>query len=149
MAYAFDRIPFHLHWREPSAFKETYGGGTDGTIVVEGQFLRPKDAPPSRTVLIFMHPTGVMNLLPFTNAMALAGLPVICAGSRYPHNDSGLIMEKVVLDLGHYVRYAREKLGFENVVLAGWSGGGSLSMFYQARPSARRSRKPPPATPAT
>ncbi len=132
MAYAFDRIPFHLHWREPSPFKETYGGGTDGTIVVEGQYLRPKDAPPSKCVLIFMHPTGVMNLLPFTNAMAAAGLPVICAGSRYPHNDSGLIMEKVAIDLGKYVRYAREKLGFERVVLAGWSGGGSLSMFYQA-----------------
>jgi alpha-beta hydrolase superfamily lysophospholipase len=132
VAYEFDRIPFHLHWRESSAFKETYGGGTDGVVVVEGQHLKPRNAPPSGTVLIFMHPTGTMNLLPFTNAMAAAGLPVICAGSRYPHNDSGLIMEKVVLDLGRYVRYAREKLGYERVVLAGWSGGGSLSMFYQA-----------------
>ena len=41
-------------------------------------------------------------------------------------------MEKVVLDLGAYVRHAKEKLGYQNVVLLGWSGGGSLSLFYQA-----------------
>ena len=130
-AYAFDRVPFHLHWQEKSDFKETYGGGFDA-VIVEGQYLRPKDAPSAKTVLIFMHPTGVMNLLPMPNALARAGVPVICAGSRYPHNDTALIMEKVALDLGAYVRYAREKLGFEKVVLAGWSGGGSLSMFYQS-----------------
>src|SRR3546814_19955561 len=28
---------------------------------------------------------------------------------------------------------AKEKLGFEKVILAGWSGGGSLSMFYQSQ----------------
>lgn len=131
-SYGFDRIPFHLHWTETSSFKETYGGGFD-QVIVEGQYLKPRDAPPSRTILIFMHPTGVMNLLPMTNAMARAGLPVICAGSRYPHNDSGLIMEKVLIDLGRYVAYAKEKLGYEHVILAGWSGGGSLSMFYQSQ----------------
>lgn len=130
-ACSFERIPFHLHWTERSDFKETYGGPS-GQVVVEGQYLKPKDAPPCKTVLIFMHPTGVMNLLPYPNAMARAGIPTICAGSRYPHNDSGLIMEKVAADMGAYVRYAKEKLGFEKVVLAGWSGGGSLSMFYQA-----------------
>jgi len=30
------------------------------------------------------------------------------------------------------VRYAKEELGYKTVVLAGWSGGGSLSLFYQA-----------------
>ncbi len=43
-------------------------------------------------------------------------------------------------DLGACVRHAREKLGYQQVVLAGWSGGGSLSAFYQAeaeRPSVR------------
>ncbi|MFZ5670490.1 MAG: alpha/beta hydrolase [Pseudomonadota bacterium] len=130
--FRFERIPFHLHWREDAPFKETYGGGFD-TIIVEGQYLKPVDAPPSKTVLIFMHPTGVMNLLPMTNAMARAGVPTICAVSRYPHNDSGLIMEKVARDLGAYVAYAREQLGFEYVVLAGWSGGGSLSLFYQSQ----------------
>ena len=42
-------------------------------------------------------------------------------------------MEKVVYDLGQYVRHAREVLGYYKVVLVGWSGGGSLSLFYQAQ----------------
>jgi alpha-beta hydrolase superfamily lysophospholipase len=57
---------------------------------------------------------------------------VLCAGSRYARNDTALIMEKVVLDFGAWVRHAREAWGYDKVVLAGWSGGGSLSMLYQA-----------------
>ncbi len=129
--YEVERLPIYLAYREKSSFKETYGGAMD-QVVVEGQHLKPKDSP-HKTVLIFMHPTGVMNLLPMPNALARAGIPVMTCGSRYPHNDSGLIMEKVILDLGAYVCYAKEKLGYETVVLAGWSGGGSLSMFYQSQ----------------
>ncbi|MGX1197467.1 alpha/beta hydrolase [Parvibaculum sp. MBR-TMA-1.3b-4.2] len=129
--FEVERIPFYLHWEEKSAFKETYAGAHD-RIVVEGQYLKPKDAP-SKTVLVFMHPTGTMNLLPMPNALAAAGVHVLTCGSRYPHNDSALIMEKVLLDLGAYIRYAKEKLGFEKVILAGWSGGGSLSAFYQSQ----------------
>ena len=40
-------------------------------------------------------------------------------------------MEKVVEDLGECIRDAKERLGYTKVVLAGWSGGGSLSAFYQ------------------
>lgn len=129
--YDVERIPFFLHWTEKAPFKETYAGAMD-TVVVEGQHLKPKGSN-SKTVLVFMHPTGTMNLLPMPNALAAAGMPCITCGSRYPHNDTSLIMEKVILDLGHYIRYAKEKLGYEKVVLAGWSGGGSLSMFYQSQ----------------
>jgi dienelactone hydrolase len=58
---------------------------------------------------------------------------VLCAGSRYAKNDSALIMEKVVFDLGVYIRHAKEKMGYEKIVLVGWSGGGSLSLFYQSQ----------------
>lgn len=126
-----ERIPLVLAFEDRSAFKETYGGSRD-TVVLEGQYLKP-ERPLGDTVLIFMHPTGTMNLLPLPNALARAGVPVMTCGSRYPHNDTALIMEKVVIDLGAYVRHAREKLGFRQVVLAGWSGGGSLSLFYQSQ----------------
>ncbi len=66
-------------------------------------------------------------------ALAEAGLDVLCAGSRYAKNDSALILEKVVVDLGQYIRHARQDLGYKKVVLVGWSGGGSLSLFYQAQ----------------
>lgn len=126
-----DRNPLVLAFEDRSAFKETYGGSTD-TVVLEGQYLQP-EAPIGDVVLLFMHPTGTMNLLPLPNALARAGVPVMTCGSRYPHNDTALIMEKVVLDLGAWVRHAKEKLGFSRVVLAGWSGGGSLSLFYQSQ----------------
>jgi pimeloyl-ACP methyl ester carboxylesterase len=42
-------------------------------------------------------------------------------------------MENVLLDLGEYVRTAKEEWGYEKVVLFGWSGGGSLAMLYQAQ----------------
>src|SRR5690606_14270494 len=41
------------------------------------------------------------------------------------------IMEKVVQDLAACVKDARERLGYQNVILGGWSGGGALSLFYQ------------------
>jgi pimeloyl-ACP methyl ester carboxylesterase len=42
-------------------------------------------------------------------------------------------MEKVLLDLGAYIRRAKEVWGYDRVVLCGWSGGGSLALFYQSQ----------------
>jgi hypothetical protein len=55
--YQYDRVPFLVLFEEKSAFKETYAGHI-GWVSLEGHLLRPKDAP-SKTVLSFMHPTGV------------------------------------------------------------------------------------------
>jgi hypothetical protein len=127
----FTRTPIILRFRETSTFTETYGFvGSQGITVLEGQLLAT--ALPSKTVYIFMHPTSTLQLLPMPTALASAGLHVICAASRYPKNDAALIMEKVVLDLGAWVRWARNEGGYDKVVLVGWSGGGSLSLFYQA-----------------
>ncbi len=110
---------------------EVYGfAGNSGMVNLEGQLLAG-DAP-SKTVLVFMHPASTLQLLPMPMALADAGFNVLCAASRYARNDSALIMEKVAMDLGQWIRHAREKLGYEKVVLVGWSGGGSLSLFYQA-----------------
>jgi pimeloyl-ACP methyl ester carboxylesterase len=112
---------------------ETYGFvGSQGKTVLEGQRLVPRGKP-SRTVYLFMHPSSTLNLLPMPVALAAGGAHVLCAGSRYAKNDSALIMEKVAFDLGQYVRHAREALGYAKVVLVGWSGGGSLSLFYQGQ----------------
>jgi pimeloyl-ACP methyl ester carboxylesterase len=130
---AFERRPLTLIFTEQSDFKETYGGSSSH-VLLEGQHLAPLSRiGTGRTVVVFMHPTGVMNWLPLPVALASAGVDVMTVASRYPHNDSALIMEKVVLDLGRWVRHARESLGFERVVLAGWSGGGSLSLLYQSQ----------------
>ncbi len=129
---AWARLPVILRFAEgPHRMAETYGfAGTQGEVYLEGQRFVP--SVPSDTVYLFMHPSSTLHLLPMPAALADAGLHVLCAQSRYPKNDSALIMEKVAYDLGMWVRHAREAMGYRKVVLVGWSGGGSLSLFYQA-----------------
>ena len=123
----------HVKYAETSAFKEVYGfAGSQGLVNLEGVRYLPKGRP-SGTLLIYMHPASTLQLLPMPRAMAERGVHVLCAGSRYARNDTALIMENVVVDLGAYVRHAREVWGYKTIVIAGWSGGGSLCLFYQAQ----------------
>lgn len=127
--HAYDRIPYLVIFEDTSAFRDTYGGSGE-SVALESYLLRPRDVE-SDTVIVFMHPIGGGAYLPMMNGLARAGHHVIYCGSRYRGNDTALIMEKVVQDLGACVRDARERLGYAKVVLAGWSGGGALSLFYQ------------------
>jgi pimeloyl-ACP methyl ester carboxylesterase len=132
-AYRWERIPQIVSFADRASFTETYGfAGNSGKVNLEGQLLRVSSRP-SKTLYVFMHPTSTLQLLPMPMALADLGLHVLCAASRYPKNDSALIMENVVIDLGEWMRHAREGLGYERVILIGWSGGGSLSLFYQAQ----------------
>jgi len=98
--------------------------------VLRSHLLRPPGSK-SSTVIIFMHPIGGGEYLPLPMALAKAGHHVIYCQSRYPNNDTALIMEKVVVDLAECIRDAKERMGYEKVILGGWSGGGSLALFYQ------------------
>lgn len=132
-AEGFQRVALVLHSDEQPGVRETYGFTGSQGVVLEGQLLRPPDSDPvGKTVFVFMHPTSTLNLLPMPTALASRGHHVLCASSRYPKNDSALVMEKVVLDLASWIRWAREEAGYAKVVLVGWSGGGSLSLLYQA-----------------
>ncbi|WP_109807255.1 alpha/beta fold hydrolase [Sphingosinithalassobacter portus] len=127
------RTPLIVSFKDNPKFTETYGfAGNSGHVNLEGQLMRSPDST-SKTVYVFMHPTSVLHLLPMPTALADAGLDVLCAASRYPRNDTALIFEKVAIDLGKWIAYACDTLGYEKVVLVGWSGGGSLSLFYQAQ----------------
>ena len=130
MANDVTRLPFPIVTVEKSAFKETYGGAED-VVVVFCTLI--KTAKPSDTCLISMHPIGGTAWLPIMTNLARAGVHVMACDSRYRGADHALNMEKVTLDLGSAVRHAREVLGYKHVVLLGWSGGGSLSAFYQAQ----------------
>ncbi|WP_374611701.1 alpha/beta fold hydrolase [Gordonia sp. (in: high G+C Gram-positive bacteria)] len=125
----YDRIPYLVVFEDLSAYQDTYGGVTE-SVVLESYLLRPRGVP-SKNVIVFMHPIGGGAYLPMTNALARAGHHVIYCNSRYRGVDSALIMEKVVQDLGACVKDARKRLGYEKVILAGWSGGGALSLYYQ------------------
>jgi hypothetical protein len=129
----WQRVPLIVSFPDRARFTETHGfAGLFGKVNLEGQLLRPAGRP-SSTLYVFMHPTSTLQLLPMPTALANAGLHALCAASRYPKNDSALIMEKVAIDLGAWLSYARTELGYEKVILVGWSGGGSVSLFYQAQ----------------
>lgn len=122
----------HLQYEEQAVFTETYGfSGNQGAVNLEGIRFRP-EGQPSDTLLVFMHPASTLQLLPVPRAMAATGAHVLCAASRYAKNDTALTMEKVLLDLGAYIRHAKTVWGYRHVVLVGWSGGGALAVSYQA-----------------
>lgn len=129
--YEVDNTLLTIPVRSNAKFTEVYGS-RHGTVVLVGNLIRPKDRP-SKMVTVFMHPSGQMFTLPYPNALARSGVHVCTCGSRYPNNDTALIMENVAIDLGAVIRHMKEKLGYEKVVLVGWSGGGSLSLFYQSQ----------------
>lgn len=131
--HEWTRVPAVISFPDTAGYTEAYGfASSTGRVNLEGQYLLPKDTL-SKTLFILMHPASTLNLMPMPAALAASGLHVLCAASRYPKNDSGLIMEKVLVDLGAWIREAREQRGYDNVVLVGWSGGGSLSLFYQGQ----------------
>lgn len=123
------RDPYLVLHQETSGFKDVYGGAGE-TVVVECMKIALKDTT-AKSVIVFSHPIGSGAFLPLVSALAYAGHHVIYCNPRYRGNDTALIMEKCVADLGACLKHAREKLGYENIILGGWSGGGSLSLFYQ------------------
>ena len=138
MSNRYERIPYLVAYQNVSGVRDVYGGIAE-LVVLECYLLRSETPAGAAglatsepdTVLVFMHPIGGGAYLPMVNALARAGHHVIYAGSRYRGTDSNLIMEKVVEDLGKVIDDAKNRLGYSKVVLAGWSGGGSLSLYYQ------------------
>lgn len=134
-AAGFEVMPewVHVQYADTAQFTEVYGfAGSQGAVNLEGVRLVPKGRP-ARTLIVMMHPATSLQLLPVPRALAAAGVHVLCAGNRYLRNDTPLIMEKVALDLGAYLRHAREVWRYEKIVLLGWSGGGPLALFYQSQ----------------
>jgi len=103
------------------------------------QLLRPRiygawaeAQGPKKVAAIVMHPAS--NFMGHYLIAPLARRGVTCMGlnSRYVGNDTVLLMERVIQDLGAGVQFLRQQ-GHERVVLIGNSGGAALASFYQAQ----------------
>ncbi|NOX52344.1 MAG: alpha/beta hydrolase [Gammaproteobacteria bacterium] len=129
-SYPTERIPILIKFEEKAAFKDTYAGEI-GVVTLTAHLIRPVGKP-SKTVAVFMHPSASGAYLPLVIALAKAGVHTMWCESRYRGSDVALIMEKVVIDLGNGIKELKTRLGYETIVLGGWSGGGSLSLFFQA-----------------
>jgi pimeloyl-ACP methyl ester carboxylesterase len=93
-------------------------------------------AQPGRTtdtVLVYCHPSA--NFVGHYALTPTAKLGVDAVGfvSRYGGNDTQVILENCVADLGSLVAHLREVEGYRRVVLVGNSGGGGLVSFYQSQ----------------
>ncbi|MCW1957163.1 MAG: alpha/beta hydrolase, partial [Mycobacterium sp.] len=141
----YDRIPYLVAFQNNSGVRDVYGGLAE-IVVLECYQLKPEE--PSNTVVVFMHPIGGGAYLPMVTALARAGHHVIYANSRFRGTDSALVMEKVVEDLGEVINDAKNRLGYSKVVLAGWSGGGSLALYYQQQAAHQQQAEPPGFLPA-
>ena len=129
------RQPYMVVFEEETAFKDVYGG-TVGMVAVEAMRIIPEEN--SDTAIVFSHPVGGGSFLPMVTALARAGHHVIYANTRFRGNDTALLMEKCVTDLGAVIAHAKENFGYRKIILGGWSGGGSLALFYQDQATGQR-----------
>ena len=60
------------------------------------------------------------------------GRAAIAVTTRHTNNDSALLMERTIQDVGAGVKYLRQQ-GFKKVILVGNSGGGPLMSLYQSQ----------------
>ena len=129
--FQYKRIPIIIVFKEASQYKDTYAGEI-GTVALTAHLLKPENSR-GKTAVVFMHPTGGGSYLPMLNSLARHGIDTVWCDSRYRGTDSALIMEKVLIDLGNCIKHLKDVHGYEKIVLGGWSGGGSLSLFYQSQ----------------
>jgi pimeloyl-ACP methyl ester carboxylesterase len=115
---------------KPGAAMESQSGLQLLRPRIYGAWMQP--AGGKRAAAIVMHPAS--NFMGHYLIAPLAARGVACMGlnSRYVGNDTLLLMERVIQDLGAGVQYLRAQ-GYEKVVLIGNSGGASLASFYQAQ----------------
>lgn len=130
----YTRTPYLVVSKEHHQRRDVYGSIGD-SVVRQAQLLR--GAGPSDTVFVAMHPIGSPGYLPAFSQLARSGFHVVACGTRYTSGDAGLQMENALLDLAACVRDVKERLGYRRIILAGWSGGGSLMAGYQAEAERR------------
>lgn len=110
---------------------EIYSGVARLSRTVWASEMRVAGTTPDVAVML-CHPTAN-----FLGHYALAGLAergfgAIGFTTRYVGNDTSLIMENCLLDMGAMVRYLYKR-GYGAVVLVGNSGGASIVPYYQAQ----------------
>lgn len=124
----YSRTPYLVVQRDNAKRKDVYGSIGDN-VVLHAQLMRGEQD--SKTAVVAMHPIGSPGYLPMFSGLARAGFHVIASDTRYSNGDAALLMENVLLDLGAVIKDAKQRLGYQRVLLAGWSGGGSLMIGYQ------------------
>lgn len=117
--------------QEAHAKVEIYSGVARLARTVWGSEVKVAGTNPT-TAIVWCHPTA--NFLGHYALPGLAerGFAAVGLTTRYVGNDTALLMENCLLDIGSMVAHLRDK-GYEKVVLVGNSGGASIVPYYQAQ----------------
>jgi pimeloyl-ACP methyl ester carboxylesterase len=110
---------------------EIYSGVARLSRTVWGSEVKVAGTSP-KVAVMFCHPTANFLGHYALAGMAERGFGAVGFTTRYVGNDTSLIMENCLLDMGSMVRYLYER-GYERVVLVGNSGGASIVPYYQAQ----------------
>jgi len=127
--------------QEAHAKVEIYSGVARLARTVWGSEVRVAGTSPT-TAVVWCHPTA--NFLGHYSLAPLAerGVGAIGLTTRYVGNDTALLLENCLLDIGAMVAHLRGR-GYEKVVLVGNSGGASIVPYYQAQALAPSVTAPP------
>lgn len=115
----------------PPTRVDVYSGVARLSRTVWASEVRREGTTP-RVAVMICHPTA--NFLGHYALPGLAerGFGAIGFTTRYVGNDTSLIMENCLVDMGAMVSHLYER-GYDKVVLVGNSGGGSIAPYYQAQ----------------
>jgi alpha-beta hydrolase superfamily lysophospholipase len=83
--------------------------------------------------VLLIHPTSNFMGHYAQDPLASRGIAAVGMATRYMGNDTALLMENCVLDVGAVVGYLKNVEGYRRVVLVGNSGGGGLVSLYQSQ----------------
>lgn len=83
-------------------------------------------------VFLFSHPAVNFLRHYLLEPLYKRGVAAMSVTTRHTDNDSTLLMERVIQDVGTAVQYLRRE-GYRKIVLVGNSGGGPLMSLYQSQ----------------
>jgi pimeloyl-ACP methyl ester carboxylesterase len=81
---------------------------------------------------VVSHPSSNFHGHYLVGPLERRGVALMALNTRYAGNDTTLLMERCIQDLGAGVAFLRAQ-GYRKVALIGNSGGGALAAFYQAQ----------------
>jgi pimeloyl-ACP methyl ester carboxylesterase len=116
----------------PGAAMESQSGLAMLRPRIWGALARPAGA---KVAAIVIHPTSNFMGHYLIGPLAERGVAMLGLNTRYLGNDTVLLLERAIQDLGAGVKWLRQQ-GFERILLIGNSGGGALVSFYQAQAEA-------------
>jgi pimeloyl-ACP methyl ester carboxylesterase len=117
--------------QEAHAKVEIYSGVARLARTVWASEVKAAGSTPT-TALVWCHPTANFLGHYALGGLAERGFGGIGLTTRYVGNDTSLIMENCLLDMGSMVAHLRDR-GYEKVILIGNSGGASIVPYYQAQ----------------